>query len=511
MDYWCALWFWPIDKANLLPTRDQFLMEMSVLLGATPTAPEPAAQGEFGSMLIEVAGMSMQIQPDLDLNDPAGLVNVDMLCERLPRIGLVCQIVDKSRFFHWELEFVDVFSCRGGFDLIVGNPPWVKIEWNEKALLSEQEPIFAIREPSSSSIAEVRNEQLSRPGRLAAYLDEYQEATGTQNFFNTTANYPLLRGQAANLFRAFLPRAWDLLSPHGVCGFLHPEGVFDDPEAGPLRKAAYLRISRHYQFMNALKLFPEVGNTRRYSVNIYCSAKETPQFESISNLFAPATIDKCYETLSNLTPVPGIKDEQDNWALDGHPSRVVLVTPEELRLFADSFDEPGTPFITARLPAIHSRETLGALRRYADYPRRMNQLPSDAWGLAEAIDENLGLASKMVGEVECFPAKESESILSGPHLFLANPIYQSAVDGNRTHRAWLSVDLETVPDDYIPRTRFRFCDASVVRPPRFVVGFRRRVDPDGVRSLLAAILSPGTSFIDSVSGIEFKSRLESLV
>jgi methylase of polypeptide subunit release factors len=512
MDYWCALWFWPIEKAALLPTRDQFLMELSVILGVTPQSAESLNQAEFGNLLVEIGGAEVTVQPEIHLDDPSGLVNVEKLSKQLPRLGMVDRIATQRRFFHWELEYVDVFARRGGFDFIAGNPPWVKIEWNEKTLLSEQEPLFGIREPSASKVAELRDEQLARPGRLAAYLDEYQEATGTQNFFNTTANYALLTGQAANLYRAFLPRAWELLSRSGVCGFLHPEGVYDDPEAKVLRKFAYERLCRHYQFMNALKLFPEVGNTRRYSVNIYSTAKESPRFESISNLFTPATIDKCYDSLLTTNQVPGIKDENDNWGLSGHPSRVVLVTPEELRLFADSFDEPGTLFTTARLPAIHSKETLSALRRYAAYPHRMNQAQQGKWELAEALDENLALASKVVSEAEVFPKTDVESILSGPHLFLANPIYQTAIEGSRTHRAWLPVDLDTVPDDYIPRTRFEFCEGNSINgKARFIVGFRRRIDPDGVRSLLAAILPPRASFIDSVSGIEFESRMESLV
>src|SRR5439155_17589866 len=116
MDYWCALWFWPVEKADLLPTRDQFLMELSVLLGVTPQAVEQTTQAEFATLIVEVSGASMQVHPTLDLNDPSGVVNVETLSLKLPRLALVTEITKNRRFFHWELEYVDIFARRGGFD-----------------------------------------------------------------------------------------------------------------------------------------------------------------------------------------------------------------------------------------------------------------------------------------------------------------------------------------------------------------------------------------------------------
>ena len=50
------------------------------------------------------------------------------------------EVAERQRFLHWELEFADVFAGRGGFDLIFGNPPWIKITWNEGDVMSDFEP-----------------------------------------------------------------------------------------------------------------------------------------------------------------------------------------------------------------------------------------------------------------------------------------------------------------------------------------------------------------------------------
>jgi methylase of polypeptide subunit release factors len=68
---------------------------------------------------------------------------------RCPRCEWRKQVAKRQHFFHWELEFADQFKSRGGFDLVLGNPPWIKVEWNEQALLSDFDPRFAIRRLSA--------------------------------------------------------------------------------------------------------------------------------------------------------------------------------------------------------------------------------------------------------------------------------------------------------------------------------------------------------------------------
>lgn len=195
MDYWCALWFWPIEQSALLPTRQQFLTEISLLLGHTPGfAPPAAAQGEFDALLVDLPGHTVEIQQtDLKLDDT--VVNVDKLCAQSSRLALVRTLANERKFFHWELEFIDLFARRGGFDLILGNPPWVRVEWNEGDLLSEKNPAFAIRSLTAPQIARARDEQLENPAQRAAYFEEYADFAGIQNFLNAEQNYHLLVGR----------------------------------------------------------------------------------------------------------------------------------------------------------------------------------------------------------------------------------------------------------------------------------------------------------------------------
>ena len=146
---------------------------------------------------------------------------------------LVEDITAKRRFMHWELVFSDILLQRGGFDLILGNPPWLRVEWNESGVLGERNPVLAIRKISASDLAKLRADAFRQfDGLQDAWTAELQEAEGTQNFLNAVQNYPLLKGVQTNLYKCFMTQSWRLNGPQGVTGLLHPEGPYDDPNGG---------------------------------------------------------------------------------------------------------------------------------------------------------------------------------------------------------------------------------------------------------------------------------------
>ena len=78
MDYWCALWFWPIDKAHLLPSRKEFLFDMSLILEGGVVSVQAEAQQKLfdDAVYIEI------IETYGDHNE----VNLDALRKNSPRL-----------------------------------------------------------------------------------------------------------------------------------------------------------------------------------------------------------------------------------------------------------------------------------------------------------------------------------------------------------------------------------------------------------------------------------------
>ncbi|MDG1108464.1 MAG: class I SAM-dependent DNA methyltransferase [Burkholderiaceae bacterium] len=544
MDYWCALWFWPITESTSLPSREAWWTEVGAILEGSVldiapqrsfdlsvTAPQeaqvivPEVQAAFDGLEIQRPLSQSPDQPNL--HDKLGQLRISRLREHFPRIKQVEAVAESRRFMHWELCFADMLLQRGGFDLILGNPPWLKVEWNESGVLGERNPVFAIRKISASDLAKLRAEAFDRfAGLQQAWTEELQEAEGTQNFLNAVQNYPLLKGMPANLYKCFLPLAWQINGVKGVTGLLHPEGLYDDPKGGALREALYTKLRRHFQFTNVKLLFQEVMIWVRYSINIYGEYRSSPNFDNISNLFVPSTVDSCYAHVG-IGLLDGIKNEQGQWNTAGHGDRIVKVDERALTTFAELYDEPGTPPRRARLPALHAGALSGVLGKLAAYPRRLADLGDDyffteMWN--ETAHQRDGTITRRTVNEAGFVDSLEELVLSGPHFYVANPLYKTPRKNCNTPRAYDNLFLDILPDDYQPRTnycpmaheaeylrripRVSWIEANQINA-RPVTDFyrhvhRRALSNSGERTAICAVVPPKISHIDGCFSITFR-------
>ena len=512
MDYWCALWFWPIRDAASLPSRDEFLNEISLVLTGNVFAPGlgPNQTADlFGKEYAEHAGdLAKRIANEI------GMLDLQKLFEEFPRLKFVDDLAGQHRFHHWELAFADVFAANGGFDLVLGNPPWVRVRWEEGGVLGDANPLFVLRNYSATELTALRGEMFEHyDGLWEAWLRELEEAEATQAFLNAPQNYPLLAGQT-NLYKCFLPQAWMIGRDGGVAGFLHPEGVYDDPKGGVFREALYSRLRAHFQFENKLGLFSEIHSNIRYSVNVYSNARRNIAFKHIANLFAPQTVDACLDH-DGAGDVPAIKDSRGPNTV-GHADRVLRVDSAALANFAELYDPTGTLPNQARLPALHAKTLLGVLDKLAAHPRRLGDLGDDFHSTGH-WNETMTQRQGTIRRETRFPKDASELILSGPHFFVGNPFNKTpqAVCTQNSHYDVL--ELTTLPDDYLPRTNYvPACGAEEyeARTPRvswreawederskvsdhYRVINREMVNPANERSLVTAIIPKGAATINT--------------
>jgi len=449
MDAWCALWFWPLDKASELPSREHWWFVLETVLLGNASLNSASADDLFPET---------QLQQGLDFapeRDRYGHVDIAALINALPQLQVAQQVASQQHFMHWALEFADVFKARGGFDVVLGNPPWIKVEWNEQALLSDFDPRFAIRRLSAKQTSDQREAVFAAlPQARADYLSECVATEGMGKFLNARQNYVLLEGQKANLYKCFLPLVWQIGS--GVQALVHPEGVYDDPKGGQLREALYPRLRAHYQFENQLTLFSEVHHNTKYSINIYSSPLPTLAFRHIANLFAPSTVVACLQHAGGGA-IPGIKRDEGGWNTLGHASRLIEVGDAMLATFAKLYDVPGTPVSQARLPAVHSRELVSVLEKFAHCPRRLDDLGEDIYFTQhwnESIAQSEGTIRRRSRSEQGFVSDPANFILSGPHFYVGNPLNKTprAVCTQNSH--YDVIDLNCISDDYLPRTNF---------------------------------------------------------
>ena len=458
MDYWCALWFWPIGEAARLPNRDEFLNEVSLVLkgsvfqpGFGPNQTEDLFGQEYTEHADEIAKR---------ITNEIGMLDLDRLFEQFPRLKFVDEMAGRRRFHHWELVFADLFygrdgdgSARGGFDLVLGNPPWIKVRWTEGGVLGDFDPSLALRKHSAAELSRGRDEVFERhAGLREAWMADVEDSEATQAFLNATQNYPALAKQQTNLFKCFLPQAWMIGGENGVAGFLHPEGIYDDPKGGPFRREVYSRLRAHFQFANERKLFTEVDHHTAFSINIYGDESAAPKFHHIANLYAPATVDATFAH-DGSGNVPGLKDEIGTWNANGHRSRVLQVDEAALATFASLYDSEDTPPDESRLPALHSQELLVAVGKLASYPCRLADLEGMYYATGhwhETMSQRNGTIRREIR----FPSTPGDMVVSGPHFSLGSPLYKTPRERCELNSDYDCLDLTALPDDYLPRTSY---------------------------------------------------------
>ncbi|MEB3186590.1 MAG: hypothetical protein VKP72_04035, partial [bacterium] len=513
MDAWCALWAWPLDRVDLLPTRDEWLMELALVLEGNPVAVSGDQLGLF-------EGESPPAeQLGLDLSARLGRVQVQELVETLPRWQVVRQVAARLRPLHVELEFADVFADRGGFDLVVGNPPWLKLEWSEKGVMGDFEPRFVLRNHRAADLARLRDEAFVRKPELAqAYVTECRDTLATVAYLGARQNYPLLMGTKTNLYKCFLTTAWRMAHPeHGVTALVHQEGVYDDPKGGALRAALYPRLRYHFRLVNLMQLFHAVGCTRPFSLNV-SSNRVTSEHWHISNLLQPGTIEESFAHVGT-GPVGGIKADDGRWNLRGHRDRLVRVDASRLALFSELLDGGEVPPGQARFPTVHATSLLAVLQKFAAVPRRLGDLGDDVV-ITMHWNETTAQTDGTIRRETRFVAGPEELVLSGPHFFVGNPLSKTPRARCVTKSDYDVLDLEALPDTYWPRTNYvPACDAADYRRrlPRwpgtdrvvtdgYWVVVRSMLAQNGERTLIPALMPPGLASVNTCQAIHARSE-----
>jgi hypothetical protein len=514
MDYWCALWFWPLEQAQQLPSRDEWLNDLSCVLGDIES-------------VVDEEEEQLQLLPDTqpkqlaaNFNDRHGYVNKAKLLEEIERLRLAEQVADRVRPLHWDLEFADLLKA-GGFDVIVGNPPWLKVEWEEKDVLGDREPRVTIRDYSKVETANIRSKLLSNDRDLReAYFHEYSATEATKAYMGASTNFYLLGGQKPNLYKSFMVQGWRLTSFNGFCALLHPTGPYEENGADLLRAAAYKRLRSLFSFRNELFLFKDINHNRSYSINIYGSPQSQTYFRAIFKLFHPSTIDSCFEKIiPPLTPEShGIKSTDGKWNTVGAPHRLIEIDNSILDLFHSLFQSTDhehsaaalSPSIAAaKIPSLFSNELLRILKKLANQKLKLDSLGEASFTICfdETAAQRVGAITKRV-EV---PISIDKIVVSGPNIGNANPLAKQARQNATNSSHYEVLDLCAQSDNVLPRTVLQPDNNYRSRIPLIAVGGKtisvdsvcraavaRALDLETERTLRSCILPPGPTHIDGI-------------
>lgn len=309
--------------------------------------------------------------------------------------GYVRQLADQYQFFHWHVAFPHVFTVpddpatieneqtgwQGGFDAVIGNPPWDMVE------LVESE-FFAARAPEIAEAGSARQRQQMILDLSTQNLSLYQEFLnskrriyGYRHFVQAGGRYPLASTGRINLYPLFVELSPVIISSRGRVGLIVPSAISSDAYNAPL--FGWL-ISTHrmvslFDFENRDGIFPQVHRSYRF-----CLLSLTDPSKPASNL------EFAYFCHS-------VEDLNDK-------NRRIRLFPEEIRVFSPNTLAP--PILQNQSDARLAKTAYKNLGVFVDEPldtnlwqvsiQRMLSLsdPGDLFRTLEELNiENSNLAS----------------------------------------------------------------------------------------------------------------------
>ena len=495
MDAWCALWFWPLTTDVPPPSLDEWLGALEGLLGKQVKD----AKGTDGTLVDASSWAELETMEEVELG-LAGARKVQSVVDEHEWLTVVREVTAVQGFFHWELDFATVFA-RGGFDLQVGNPPWVRPDVAVETLLADGDPWWMLtKKPPVADRKQRLPRTLARPGVLATVLDGAAETEVLAEFISDQTVYPIMEGRP-DLYRAFMCQVWEHQKQRGISSLIHMETHFTDAKTPELRAATYRHLRRHWQFINELQLF-DIQHQKIYGIHVY-GTEQSPLFLHATSLYHPETVQRSLMH-DGSGEEPGFKDPHTGtWDLRPHAARIQSVDESTLKtwkMVTEVDDWRSAPMVSTVNSA--ASRTLATL---ATRPRISTLGLQFSTGWNETTDFQKGLFSKEWG-----PASWDNAILQGPHLYVSTPLYKQPNETMRHFLDWTSTDLEALSPSAQPVTQYKpagdratydrlytHWDDSPARD-HYRIAWRRMAANTGERTLIPTIVPPGAAHVDPV-------------
>ena len=186
----------------------------------------------------------------------------------------VQELVAEERFCNWQVMFPGVwsewedFELRGGFDAVIGNPPWDRIKLQQVEWFATRRPEIALapraadRKRMIAQLEKVEDPLAKDFGKAKERVEQAARVA------RTCGDYPLLSGGDLNLYSLFVERALTIVKSDGMVGLLIPSGIASDKTAAKFFKgvATEGRLKALYDFENRKIFFPDVHASFKFCV-----------------------------------------------------------------------------------------------------------------------------------------------------------------------------------------------------------------------------------------------------
>jgi hypothetical protein len=163
----------------------------------------------------------------------------------------------------WESE-----KLTGGFDAVIGNPPWDRMKLQQVEWFAARRREIAMAQRASDRERMIRALETNEDPLAKDFARANARADAAARMARASGDYPLLSGGDLNIYSLFVERAMTLVKPSGMIGLLTPSGIASDKTAAPFFKGVATggRLKALYDFENKKVFFPDVHASFKFCV-----------------------------------------------------------------------------------------------------------------------------------------------------------------------------------------------------------------------------------------------------
>jgi len=181
------------------------------------------------------------------------------------RAAIIEELSERFHFFHWRLDFPEVFLC-GGFDVMLGNPPWDQIECDPRDFFADTEPAIADAPNMAARNKLIAKLSSTRPELHKQFLARQREVEAVQLSIHNSGRFQHSNYGRLNYAPLFLEISTVTLGPDGACGLIVPTGIVADDFSRPLFHHLMRDnlLTSFFAYENEEKVFPGIANVVRF-------------------------------------------------------------------------------------------------------------------------------------------------------------------------------------------------------------------------------------------------------
>jgi len=400
------------------------------------------------------------------------------------------------KFFHWHLAFPDVFRVpgkgeqadnphtgwSGGFDVVLGNPPWERIKLQEKEWFAERHP--AIANAPNASVRKKMIEELKEtdPDLFNQFLEAKRQAEGESILIRHTGRYPLCGRGDVNTYAVFAELNRHLINRSGAVGCIVPSGIATDDTTKYFFQDLMEKgiLASLYDFENRKKIFPAIDSRMKFCL-LTLRGPDRPQKRGADFVFfALDTSD--------------LREAERHFALTAEDIALLNPNTRTCPIFRSKKDAELTKYIYRRMPVLINEQT--GENPWGIKFMRMFDMSNDSHLFRTR--EQLAAAGFQLqgnifvkGEERWLPLYEAKMIHQFNHRF---GDYRDLPKGSKSTQLPI-VSLEKLRDPtYVPLSRYWVAEEEVEKrieenwKHRWLIGFRDITNTTNERTTIFTLI-----------------------